>query len=109
MTASDSRSREEANDLTEEMISASKRRTRVNALILAIVFALMTFAPHPWSTFAPLLFLLPLLRAFRERIRRNDAKPYRGGTSEREEGFPPDPYATSPSDPKDPRRYRPIE
>ncbi len=99
--------RREEDDLTEDMIVSSRKRTRMNAVVLLLVFALFTFLPQPWVAFAPLLLLIPLLHAVRERMRRGSA------TSVTRQPPGPDsyrePYSLEPRDPKDPRRYRPIE
>ncbi len=99
----------ETDDLTEEMISSSKRKLRINALSLAAVLVLVTVAPQPWGMLAPLLFLLPLLHKILEKMRRKASG--RGGTW-KPEGIgtmPTAPYTSIPRDRSDPRRYRPIE
>ncbi len=78
----------------------------MNAVVLLLVFGLLTFAPQPWAVFAPLLLLIPLLQAVRDRMRRSSSP--HGGTHSPEAGSYPEPYGAEPRDPKDPRRYRPI-
>jgi hypothetical protein len=95
------------DDLTEDMITSARKRTRVNAVILLLVFALLSFAPLPWAAFAPLLLIIPLLHAALGRMHRGPSSPGRppsdrGGSS-------PEPYSQEPRDPSDPRRYRPID
>ena len=97
----------EENDLTEDMILSSRRRTRANAVILLLVFALLTFAPQPWATFAPLLLLIPLLHAILDRVRPGSTPS--GSTQPSKADSYPEPYSLKPRDPDDPRRYRPIE
>ncbi|NWG12310.1 MAG: hypothetical protein HXY20_02110 [Acidobacteria bacterium] len=100
---------DETDDLTADMIASSKRKMRLNALILAAVFLLLTVAPHPWAVLAPLLFLLPVLYTAFEKLRRRASG--QGGSWESqgagaEHG---EPYSSIPRDNRDPRRYRPIE
>jgi hypothetical protein len=97
----------EEDDLTEDMIVSSRKRTRANAVVLLLVFALLTFAPQPWAAFAPLLLLIPLLHAILARARRGSTTS--GSTRPSEPDSHPEPYSVKPRDPEDPRRYRPIE
>ena len=96
----------EENDLTEDMIVSSRKRTRANAVVLLLVFALITFAPQPWAAFAPLLLLIPLLHAILARARRGSTTS--GSTVPSKPDPYPEPYSQEPRDPQDPRRYRPI-
>ena len=102
-------STDDMNDLTDEEIASAKRRTRINALMLVAVLLLVTFAPHPWSILAPLLFLLPLLFSSLEKLRRRLRNPDGGTVPDSGHRTPGEPYAVTPRDPDDPRRYRPIE
>jgi hypothetical protein len=97
----------EEDDLTEDMIASARKRTRVNAVVLLAVFALLSFAPQPWAMFAPLLLIIPLLHAAAGRRRRSPSSPDTPPAAR--EGPPPEPYSQEPRDPKDPRRYRPID
>ncbi len=99
----------EADDLTEEMISYSRRKMRVNALILAAVFVLVTVAPDPWGAFAPLLFLLPVFYTILEKLRGKASGRGKTWNSEGSGAKHPEPYTSVPRDHSDPRRYRPIE
>ena len=92
------------DDLTRDMIMSARKRTRLNAVILLLVFALLSFAPQPWAAFAPLLLVVPLLHAALARMRRLPSPPRPPGAGD----SCPDPYTCEPRDPKDPRRYRPI-
>ncbi len=99
--------RKEEDDLTEDMIVSSRKRTRMNAVVLLLVFALLTFLPQPWVVFAPLLLLIPLLHAVLERMRRGSADSVNQHAPEADSYR--EPYSLEPRDPRDPRRYRPIE
>lgn len=94
------------DDLTEDMIVSSRRRTRMNAVVLLLVFGLLTFAPQPWAVLAPLLLLIPLLQGVMNRMRRGS--PADGRVHPPEAGSRAEPYSLEPRDPEDPRRYRPI-
>jgi hypothetical protein len=104
---------DQANDLPPQAIEATKRRNRINALVLVGVFLLSAFAPSPWNLYAPVLFLIPLMYGVIRRIRRSFMEP---GSSQSEEGRPGpsgrsnnyEPYSCTPKDTKDPRRYKPI-
>lgn len=78
----------------------------MNAVVLLLVFGLLTFAPQPWAVFAPLLLLIPLLQGVSDRMRRGS--PAEGRVHPPEGGARPEPYSREPRDPQDPRRYRPI-
>jgi len=106
MSDQDSGIAREQDDLTEDMISSARKRTRMNAVVLLLVFALLTFAPQPWAVFAPLLLLIPLLQAVRDRMGRSASSPGTPPAAQRD-SFP-EPYSQKPRDPNDPRRYRPI-
>ncbi len=102
------------DDLPPEAVEAAKKRSRINALTLAAVFLLLTFAPRPWNVYAPVLFLIPVIYALVGRIRAASTIP--GPSSTPLPSAPPpgsdapvtDPYSYTPRDPKDPRRYKPI-
>jgi hypothetical protein len=96
----------EEDDLTEEMISSARRKNRLNAIVLLLVFALLTFAPQPWVALAPLLLVIPLAYSTAGRMRRGVSSAWRlqptGGITRLE------PYIREPRGPEDPRRYKPI-
>ncbi len=100
------------DDLPPEEVAAAKRKSRLNALVLGLVFLLVTIAPYPWNLLSPILLLVPLVYSLIDRMRRApDAdRPVPGGSA-----LPPrmdasrlEPYSSIPRDPKDPRRYKPI-
>jgi hypothetical protein len=103
-----------ADDLPQEQIAAAKQKARVNALILIAVFLLIAIAPFPWNALAPLLFLIPLFLSLSNRLRGS-----RSAVDALTEGIqapaddnaaqPQEPYSYSPSDPADPRKYKPID
>lgn len=95
------------DDLPPEDLEAARRKSRINALVLGLVFLLLTFGPHPWNTYAPLLFLVPLVYSLISRMRRttipsNPRTPTATDTSRLE------PYASRQKDPNNPRKYKPI-
>ncbi len=99
-------------DLPTEAVEAAKRKGRINALVLALVFLLLSFAPRPWSTFAPLLFLIPVIYSLVIKMRSGS---HPAGTAAERFAPPPgssssspQPFSYQPRDPKDPRRYKPI-
>jgi len=97
---------QEEDDLTEEMVSSARRKNRLNAIVLLLVFALLTFAPQPWAALAPFLLVIPLAYSATERVRRgasSASKPQLMGGITRLE-----PYTREPRGPEDPRRYKPI-
>jgi len=97
-------------DLTREEVDAAKKKSRINALVLAAVFLLSALAPYPWNVYAPLLVLIPLVYSVVNRVKKNGSSRepqvwssnQQGGEASRE------PYGSEPRDPKDPRRYKPI-
>lgn len=97
---------QEEDDLTEEMVSSARRRNRLNAVVLLLVFALLTFAPQPWAALAPLLLVIPLAYSAAGRMRRSASwvgkPPPMSGITRLE------PYMREPRGPEDPRRYKPI-
>jgi hypothetical protein len=99
-----------SDDISQEAIAARKRRSRLNAATLALVFLVAYFAPRRWQAFAPLLFLLPVLYSLLSRLRGASIESDRPVTREID-AEPPvaEPYSYTPRDPKDPRRYKPIE
>lgn len=97
-------------DLTREAVDAAKKKTRINALVLAAVFLLSALAPYPWNAYAPLLILIPLVYSVVNRVKKNGSlrEPQAlGSNQEGVEAFR-EPYGSEPRDPKDPRRYKPI-
>jgi hypothetical protein len=99
-----------SDDISEEAIAARKRRSRLNAVILALVFLAYSYGPPRWKLFAPLLFLLPVLYSLLSRLRGASIESDRPVTREID-AEPPvaEPYSYTPRDPNDPRRYKPIE
>ena len=100
------------DDLTPEEVAAAKRKSRLNALILGVVFLLISFAPRPWNAYAPLLFIIPLIYSLANKFRAASSVPRLPGSSP---GQTPkmgsenrDPYSYTPRDPDDPRKYKPI-
>lgn len=100
------------DDLPPEAVNAAKKRTRINALILGAVFLLLTVAPHPWNTYAPLLFLIPVIYSLVSRIRGASnvpgPSPSQSVPPQEPDSRRPEPYSYKPRDPKDPRKYKPI-
>lgn len=100
------------DDLPREAVEAARRRSKINALVLGAVFLLMTVAPHPWSSYAPILFLIPVIYALVSRMRRASSLPVpsssQSAPTQRADGLRVDPYSSTPRDPKDPRKYKPI-
>lgn len=100
------------DELSEEELAESKQRSRLNGIILVAIFLLTALAPFPYKTFVPLLLVVPMLYSIYVRIRRRANKLGRTQISESPTQVPStsreDPYSYTPSDPKDPRRYRPI-
>jgi hypothetical protein len=87
--------------------------SRINALVFGLVFLAVVMAPYPWNTYAPLLFLLPLVYSVLNKLKQRagaeeDVKDPRLPQSQ-ESYARPEPYTFKPRDPKDPRRYKPIE
>jgi len=95
----------EPEDLTDGMIERSRKRMRLNALILVAVFLFTSIAPPPWNLLAPLLFLIPLTLALAGRLRRGPVPSQPEGDGARQA----EPYSSTPRHPGDPRHYRPIE
>lgn len=100
------------DDLPPQDIEAAKRKSRLNALVLGLVFLLVTIAPYPWNLLSPVLLLAPLLYSLIDRMRRAPASP---GPASGPSALPQrtdapnlQPYSSVPKDPKDPRRYKPI-
>ena len=101
----------DSDELSKDDIEAAKKKTRVNALALALVFLLATLAPYPWNAYAPILIIIPAIYSIVNRIRNNSLSQ----TSQSQNSPQPDvssdgePYAITPKDPSNPRRYKPIE
>jgi hypothetical protein len=107
------RSHEETEDLPREEVDAAKKRSRINALVLAGVFIILTLAPSPYNLLAPLLFLVPLIYSIAARGRKNSDTPAAAAGEPQpqptaQEPGKVDPYSCTPRDPQDPRRYKPI-
>jgi hypothetical protein len=99
-----------SDEIPHEAIAARKRRSRLNAAILGLVFLVYTFGPPRWKLFAPLLFLLPVLYSLLSRVRGASIESDRPVTTEIDaEPRAAEPYSYTPKDPNDPRRYKPIE
>ena len=103
----------ETEDLPKEEVEASKRRSRINALILAATFIIITLAPDPYRLFAPLLFLIPVILTLVNRVRKASNEPtLQARDLPAQTSIPKqngsDPYSYTPRDPQDPRRYKPI-
>jgi hypothetical protein len=99
---------DESGEIRAEDIAASKRKARVNALTLGLVFVLGAFAPYPWKAYTPLVFLIPVFYRVYTRIRRPDGSPEIRPPTQIAETGTEEPYSYTPRDPKDPRRYKPI-
>src|SRR5262245_28924582 len=104
-----SESSKSSDEIPQEAIAARKRRSRLNAASLGLVFLFFTFGPPPCSLFAPLLFLLPVLYSLLTRLRGTSIESDRPVTGEIDTEPPAEPYSYTPRDPNDPRRYKPIE
>jgi len=107
------KSENETEDLSKEEVEAAKQRNRVNAIILAAAFAVITLAPNPYKLFAPLLFLIPVIFSLIYRMRKASSEPaLRSNIPPAQLSIPKpngsDPYSYTPKDPQDPRRYKPI-
>lgn len=104
----------EDDDAPPEAREVAKKRSRLNTLILALVFVLGIALPQPYKAFAPILFLIPLVIAVMNKVRQAGEK---SGTPLPNQTYSPpmpdqnhsvEPYSYTPKDPKDPRRYKPI-
>ncbi len=101
-------------EITPEDIARRKRQARLNALLLGGVFFLTVMAPHPWNTYAPLLFLIPLVYSVVKKVRKategmDPLKQQSRIDFGAADGPREEPYSCTPRDPRDPRRYKPIE
>jgi hypothetical protein len=100
---------QDEDDLAPGELEASRKKSRINALILGIVFLLLVVAPHPWNSLVPILLLIPLIYSLVNRVRGASRSsgpspsPAPGSSDSRRE-----PYSHTPSDPNDPRKYKPI-
>jgi hypothetical protein len=99
----------EPDDLTADEVAQSRRKARINGLIFAAVLLLGVVAPPPWNMYAPVLLLIPIVLGLLDRLRRltiqGDSAEHRPA---RDDAPAAEPYAYTPKDPKDPRRYKPI-
>jgi hypothetical protein len=105
---------DETEDLPKEEVEAAKNRTRLNALILAAVFLILTLAPSPYNMYAPLLFLIPLIYSIVGRARQASGAPTLPGNGQHieptsQESDHAEPYSYTSKDPQNPRRYKPID
>lgn len=100
------------DDLPPEEVAAAKRKSRLNALVLGLVFLLVAIAPYPWSLLSPVLLLVPLIYSIIDRMRRapdsHGPVPGRSTLPPQTDASHLEPYSSIPRDPKDPRRYKPI-
>ena len=104
---------DQSEEISPDALAASKRKARLNALLLAGVLILASVAPQPWNLFAPVLFIVPIVYAFVSRLRRGAPTPEQRARSAAqprhlEVRSTIDPYSYTPKDPKDLRRYKPI-
>jgi len=102
------------NDMAPEAVDKPKKQSNLNALILAGVFVLGVVLPTPYKALAPFLFLLPFILKVIKKIRQSSEI---SGTTPQDQTYNPsvpnripsiEPYSHTPTDPKDPRRYKPI-
>ena len=100
----------DSDDLSAEDLAESKRRTRINALAMFLFFLVSALLPRRWKLLAPLVLLIPLIYRAVARMRNNSKSPLESGESLSHIPAAPvnEPYSYTPSDPKDPRRYKPI-
>ncbi len=95
-----------------EEVEAAKRKSRINALILGVVFLLLTFAPSPWNAYAPLLFIIPVVYSLVNKFRRASSVPVPASRmpmpTQEKNSAGVEPYSYTPRDPGDPRKYKPI-
>jgi hypothetical protein len=100
------------DDLPPEAVVAAKKKSRINALVLGAVFLLLVVAPHPWNTYAPILFLIPVIYSLASRIRGAsnvpEPSPSQSVPPQEPDSRGSEPYSYKPRDPKDPRKYKPI-
>ena len=111
--AGDSSDRNEVSEeLTAEEVAAAKRRSRMSSLTLMLIFLLAALAPQPWREYAPALLLIPIFYSLYNRLHRKTGPSDRTRIPEPQHPTPDtsasDPYSSTPRDPKDPRRYKPI-
>jgi hypothetical protein len=97
---------------SEKESTKDKRQSRINALVFGLVFLLVAIAPYPWNSYAPLLFLLPLIYSILNKLKQKSGAEEGVQDSQltgsRESNTRRQPYSQRPRDPKDPRKYRPI-
>ena len=103
------------DNASPEAVEAKKKRALLNGVIVALIFLLSVVLPPRYKGFAPLLFLIPFILAVVSKVRQAGEK--RGDSMSAQ--IPPptlpdhnhsvEPYSYTPRDPKDPRRYKPIE
>ena len=99
-----------SDDIPAEAIAARKRRSRLSAVTLGLVFLVSAFAPPRWKMFAPFLFLLPVVFSILSRLRGTSVESGPPVARKIEtQGPATEPYSYTPRDPNDPRRYKPIE
>ncbi len=100
-----------------EAVEAAKRQSRLNLLILGGVFLLGVLLPQEYKAFAPLLFIIPVIVAVVQKVRRSGERPGGAPPHPPQHDYSPpmhdsmpsgDFYGYEPKDPKDPRRYKPI-
>jgi hypothetical protein len=102
------------DDIPSKAVKKVKKRSLLNALILAGVLVLGAVLPPAYKAFAPLLFVIPFIIAVMNKVRQAGEKqenPARGQSYSPRvpDGIPSlEQYTYKPKDPKDPRRYKPI-
>jgi hypothetical protein len=60
---------------SEKESTKDKRQSRINALVFGLVFLLVAIAPYPWNSYAPLLFLLPLIYSILNKLKQKSGEP----------------------------------
>lgn len=99
----------DADDLPREDIEAKRRRMRINALALLLIFVLSLVMPYPWNSYAPLLIIVPAVYGLLARFRKDpSSRTAAKEAGSRLNGSSLEPYARKPKDPNDPRKYRPL-
>jgi hypothetical protein len=95
-----------------EAAQADKKGARWSSLIIWFIPLLGAMLPRPYRDFTPLLFLIPVVFSLVSKYRKSEAE---SRSSTPTQTYPPpdqvhpvEPYLYTPTDPKDPRRYKPI-
>jgi hypothetical protein len=109
----DATNAQERHDPQLEAAEESKKRARLIALAILLIPVLAAVLPLPYKAFVPFLFLIPLFMSLANKFRKGVEKS--GNALPAQSPSMPDkdhyvePYFYEPKDPKDPRRYKPIE